>query len=181
MDDLMKMFDFNGNIVRTVIEKRGESWWVALDVCNILGLSDVSKSLQKLDADEKLIRKLFVSGQYRNVSIINEFGLYSLILTSTKPEAKAFKRWLTHEVIPQIRKTGKYNYAFETNRLIEKSIELRCTCIIGENQYLKQRILELEKNIELQRVSKSKKMTNKEMNAIFDSWNIKGFRFKELS
>jgi prophage antirepressor-like protein len=74
MDDLMKMFDFNGNIV-----------------CNILGLSDVSKSLQKLDADEKLIRKLFVSGQYRNVSIINEFGLYSLILISTKPEAKGFR------------------------------------------------------------------------------------------
>jgi prophage antirepressor-like protein len=61
-----------------------------------------------LDNDEKLIYKLHISGQQRESWIINESGLYSLVLTSTKPEAKAFKRWLTHEVLPAIRRTGKF-------------------------------------------------------------------------
>lgn len=63
---------------------------------------------QRIDDDEKLIQKLFVSGQDRNVTTINESGLYSLVLTSNKPEAKAFKKWITSEVLPSIRKNGGY-------------------------------------------------------------------------
>lgn len=99
--------DFITN-VRT-IEIDGEVWFVAADVCRVLDLKDVSMTASRLDEDEKLIQKLFVSGQNRDILLINESGLYSLVLTSNKPEAKKFKRWITHNVIPSIRKTGEYN------------------------------------------------------------------------
>ena len=85
-----------------------EAWFIAKDVCDNLGLSDVSMSIGRLDDDEKLIQKLLVSGQNRNVRLINESGLYSLILTSTKPEAKKMKKWVTRDVLPSIRKHGMY-------------------------------------------------------------------------
>ena len=94
--------------VRVLADERGEPWFVAKDVCDILGLSDVSMSLKKLDEDEKLIQKLFVSGQYRNIWLINESGFYSLVLRSNKPQAKKFKKWVTSEVLPAIRKYGVY-------------------------------------------------------------------------
>ena len=81
---------------------------MAKDVCDALGLSDVSMSVATLDDDEKLTQALLVSGQQRCVWLINEPGLYSLILRSHKPEAKAFKRWITHEVIPAIRKHDRH-------------------------------------------------------------------------
>ena len=103
----MQLFTYEGKELRTVIEGE-EIWWIGKEVCEILELSDVGKSIERLDDDEKLIRKIFVSGQNRDVWTVNEPGLYSLILTSNKPEAKKFKRWITHEVIPSIRKTGGY-------------------------------------------------------------------------
>ncbi|GAL87759.1 hypothetical protein MYP_4990 [Sporocytophaga myxococcoides] len=110
--------DFINN-VRT-IEIEGQLWIIAKDVCDVLGLQDVSKSLARLDEDEKLIRKLFVSGQNRDVSLINESGLYSLVLTSNKPEAKAFKKWITNEVIPSIRKTGEYKQKPHTPLFVQR-------------------------------------------------------------
>jgi len=107
MNDL-QIFNYNNQEFRT-IEKNSEVWFIAKDVCQILELTDVSQSVERLDEDEKLIRTLYVSGQERDVWTINEFGLYSLILKSNKPEAKSFKRWITHEVIPAIRKTGSYS------------------------------------------------------------------------
>jgi prophage antirepressor-like protein len=104
----LQIFQHNGWTVR-VIEINGEPWFVARDVCEALEHSDTSKAVSRLDDDEKLIRTLFVSGQNREVLLINEPGLYALVLTSRKPEAKAFKRWVTHEVIPSIRKTGAYS------------------------------------------------------------------------
>lgn len=101
-------YEFNGKEVR-ITTKNGEPWWFAKDVCDILGLKDVSMSLQKLEDDEKLIQKLFVLGQHRQFWLINEPGLYSLILRSNKPAAKKFKRWITHDVLPEIRKTGGYS------------------------------------------------------------------------
>lgn len=104
----LQVFNYKEKEVRTT-EQDNQTWWIAQDVCEVLELSDVSMSLQRLGEDEKLIQKLFVSGQNRDVWTINEPGLYSLILTSNKPEAKAFKRWITHEVIPSLRKTGSYS------------------------------------------------------------------------
>lgn len=88
----------------------GEAWFVASDVCEALGLDDTSKACSRLDDDEKLTRTMFVSGQNREVLIINESGLYSLILTSRKPEAKKFKKWVTSEVLPAIRAKGRYEH-----------------------------------------------------------------------
>ena len=101
-------YSFNDKYCPVLIDEQSNPWWIARQVCDILGLKDVSMSLQRLDDDEKLIQKILVSGQNRDVWLINEPGLYSLVLTSNKPEAKTFKRWITHEVLPSIRKTGSY-------------------------------------------------------------------------
>ena len=91
----------------------GEPWFVAADVCRALGLGNSSMAVSKLDDDEKMTLSLTDShsgqrGGAQMATIINEPGLYALVLSSRKPEAKAFKRWITHEVIPSIRKTGGY-------------------------------------------------------------------------
>jgi prophage antirepressor-like protein len=93
--------------VRT-IEIENEPWFVAKDVCDALGIGNVSMALSKLDNDEKGISKIDTLGGNQSLSIINESGLYSLILRSNKPEAKKFKKWVTSEVLPSIRKTGAY-------------------------------------------------------------------------
>ena len=95
---------FNGHQLR-IVEKNNEPWFVAKDVCEILEISNPSMALQRLDDDE---RAKFNLGRQGETNIINEPGLYTLILGSRKPEAKQFKRWITHEVIPTIRKTGGY-------------------------------------------------------------------------
>jgi len=107
MQVLQNIFNYENKQIQVVIEN-GEPWFVAKDVCDVLEHSDTSKAVSRLDDDEKLTRTLFVSGQNREVWLVNEPGLYSLILTSRKPEAKAFKRWITHDVMPSIRKHGMY-------------------------------------------------------------------------
>ena len=92
--------------VRTVIVE-GDVWFVAKDVCDCLELSNPTKVVERLDEDE--VTKFNLGGLSGETNIINEFGLYNLVLGSRKPEAKKFKRWITHEVIPSIRKTGSYS------------------------------------------------------------------------
>lgn len=95
----------------------GEPWFVAADVCRALGIDNTAT--RRLDEDEKAALRLTQTSsngteQGRDVTIVNEPGLYSLVLASRKPEAKAFKRWITHDVIPSIRKTGGYIAGQET-------------------------------------------------------------------
>lgn len=92
--------------VRT-IQVNNEPWFVAADVCKALELSNSSMAMERLDDDEKSKFNLGLSGGETNC--VNEYGLYNLVLGSRKKEAKDFKRWITHEVIPQIRKTGGYH------------------------------------------------------------------------
>ena len=92
-----------GDVRATVID--GEPWFVAADVCNVLDLSNPTIAVSRLDEDE---RAKFNLGRQGDATIVNEPGLYTLVLGSRKPEAKAFKRWITHDVIPSIRKTGSY-------------------------------------------------------------------------
>lgn len=99
--------NFKGCAVRTVMIGN-MPWFVAKDVCEVLELSDVSMSVAKLDDDEKLVQKLFVSGQNRDMIIVNESGLYTLIMRSNKTEARSFRKWVTSEVLPSIRATGQY-------------------------------------------------------------------------
>ncbi len=91
-----------------VKEIKGEPWFVAVDVCKALDLEDTGRATSRLDDDELTRIKIVSGGQGREVIAVNEPGLYSLVLGSRKPEAKAFKRWITHEVLPSIRKTGGY-------------------------------------------------------------------------
>lgn len=99
-------FQFEGNAVR-VVEVGGEPWFIAKEIAEILGYSDSFEMTKKLDDDEKQNLQIAGFGN-RGVTAINEAGLYSCILTSQKPEAKPFKRWVTHEVLPSIRRTGGY-------------------------------------------------------------------------
>lgn len=102
-----------------VIERDGEPWFVASDICKCLDISNSRDAVSRLDDDEKAnvgitdIRESGVDIEVpnRGICIISEAGLYSLVLTSRKPEAKLFKRWITHDVIPSIRKTGAYQLA----------------------------------------------------------------------
>lgn len=102
-----QVFNFGDYQVRTVI-KEGEPWFVAKDVCSVLELTNNREAISRLDEDEKGVNTFYTLGGNQNLTIINESGLYSLILTSRKPEAKAFKKWVTSEVLPSIRKQGKY-------------------------------------------------------------------------
>lgn len=106
MNDL-QIFNYNGNEVRT-IQKDGEPWWVLKDVCNVLDLSDTNKTAERLDVDELTRIKFVTGGQNREMLCINESGLYNVILRSDKPEAKPFRKWVTSEVLPSIRKNGGY-------------------------------------------------------------------------
>lgn len=104
-----KVFTFNpSNAPVRVQVINQEPWFVAKDVCDALNLTDTGKTVERLDDDEKLTRILFVSGQGRQMWLVNESGLYNLIFQSRKPEAKAFRKWVTGEVLPQIRNTGVY-------------------------------------------------------------------------
>lgn len=101
-------FDFHGNQVRVVMID-GEPWWVVRDVCVVLGISDAAQAAQRLDeADRCQTRVSFDHDQPRSVWVANESGLNDLILDSRKPAAREMRRWLTREVLPQIRRTGSY-------------------------------------------------------------------------
>lgn len=115
MNQLTKVF--NGHELR-IVEKDNEVWFVAKDVCEILGINNSRQALTRLDDDEKAGVIINDGRQNRHLQAVNEFGLYSLVLTSRKPEAKQFKRWITHEVIPSIRKHG----AYMTPETIEKAL-----------------------------------------------------------
>ena len=87
---------------------RDEPWFVASDVCGVLELGNVAAAVERLDDDEAVLMPIQSGGQLREMYLVNEPGMYSLILGSLKPEARAFKRWVTHEVLPAIRQTGGY-------------------------------------------------------------------------
>lgn len=132
------------------IEKDGEPWFVAADVCKALELEDTRRATSRLDEDELTRIKIVSGGQNREVIAVNEPGLYALVLGSRKPEAKAFKRWITHEVIPSIRRNGGYIAGQESmtpeelmaaalimaNKTIENQ-KVRLSTLTVENQIMK--------------------------------------------
>jgi prophage antirepressor-like protein len=100
-------FRFDGSPVRAVM-KDGDPWFVAKDVCDILELGDPSKTVERLDPDEVGTNSIRTTAGTREMLTVNESGVYSLVFTSRKPEAKRFRKWVTSEVLPEIRKTGGY-------------------------------------------------------------------------
>ena len=113
MEKEIQIFNYNNNFVRT-IEKDGQVWFVAKDVCDVLELSNTTVAIEALDEDE---RSKFFLGRQGEANIISESGLYSLIMRSNKPEAKNFARWVRKDVLPQIIHTGSYNVRKETPKL----------------------------------------------------------------
>lgn len=111
-------FKYNEQQVRT-IEKNGDPWFVGKDVAEILGYSDTAQAVRKhIDNEDKGVVEMTTPGGKQPVTIINESGLYSLILSSKLPTAKEFKHWVTSEVLPSIRKTGEYKITpAQQNRL----------------------------------------------------------------
>mgnify|MGYP002769484329 CR=1 FL=1 len=108
MNNDIQIFNYNNREVRTV-QKDGEPWFVLKDVCAILDISNHKMTAQRLDVDEVSQTYLIDSiGRKQEMTVINESGLYNVILRSDKPEAKPFRKWVTSEVLPSIRKHGAY-------------------------------------------------------------------------
>lgn len=103
-------FEYAGRPVR-LVEVDGDHWFVAADVCAVLDLDDVRRAVERLDAADRSQTPVRSGGQKRHMWIINESGLYDLIIRSDKAEARPFRRWVTAEVLPAIRRTGSYAMA----------------------------------------------------------------------
>ena len=112
-----------GSIRTVTIEN--EPWFVGKDVAEVLGYQNGSRDINRhVDDEDKLCTKIEYAGQKREVTIINESGLYSLIMSSKLPTAKKFKRWVTSEVLPSIRKTGSYGKPMSQLEIAQYSINL---------------------------------------------------------
>ena len=125
VNNALEVFSYQGKQIRTV-EQNGESWFIAKDVCNILDMT--IEATRRLDKDEKGLTKIQTLGGIQNITIITEPGLYKLIFKSQKHEAKEFTRWVTHELLPQIRRKGYYaveQVQSQINALMQENAELK--------------------------------------------------------
>ena len=141
----MQVFNYESNKVRIVNGENGEPWFVAKDVCDILELTNPTEALKALDDDEKMTLRISEghSGQRggaQSLNAINESGLYTLIMRSNKPEAKKFRKWVTSEVLPSIRKTGGYSI----NRMSSEDIQFRLKELDARNKELDAKNRELD-------------------------------------
>ena len=141
MNEIVKLY--KEHPVR-IVDRGGEPWFVAKDVCAVLEIAKVDSAIRSLDEDEKDTHSMSTLGGDQELSIVSEAGLYSLVLRSRKPEAKAFKRWVTHEVLPSIRKTGAYvapNLSMEQISAVVRKLGAMANQLITENAGLRYRYL----------------------------------------
>ncbi|WP_236028171.1 phage antirepressor [Bifidobacterium pongonis] len=116
MNNEIQRFDFKGAALRTLTDEAGEPWFVLKDCMNILDLGNPTETVKMFDEDEFSTAEVIDSiGRRQQAYIISEPGLYRLVMRSRKPEAHEFQRWVTHEVLPQIRRTGGYIPATDTD------------------------------------------------------------------
>lgn len=113
----IQTFNYNSNEVRT-IQRDGEPWFVLRDVCGVLALGTPAKVAERLDEDEKGVSQIHTPGGDQSMTIINESGLYNVILRSDKPEAKPFRKWVTSDVLPTIRRHGMYATAETVEKML---------------------------------------------------------------
>lgn len=128
----IQVFEYQNNKVRTV-DVDGEAWFVLKDVCEVLHLGTTAKVAERLDDDEKGMNQIHTPGGTQNVTVVNESGLYHVILRSDKPEAAPFRRWVTNDVLPAIRKTGSYNAPQLTRS------QLLATALIASHEELEEK------------------------------------------
>lgn len=138
-------FYFGSNEVRVFLDDEGKPWFVAQDVCEILGLRNVSRAISSLDTDEKSVLTSLTksnvgndfSGLRTSTRIISESGLYALIFKSNKSAAKKFSRWVRHEVLPELRKTGHYEIPRKTMELPEVELDENDATEFGDRLFSK--------------------------------------------
>ena len=133
----IQVFEYQNNRVRTV-DMDGEAWFVLKDVCAVLGISNNRMAADRLDDDEKGVSLIDTLGGKQEMVIVNESGLYHVILRSDKPEAAPFRRWVTNDVLPAIRKTGSYNAPQLTRS------QLLATALIAAHEELEQKDKQIE-------------------------------------
>ena len=144
-----EVFQFNGTAVRIHKDKNNDPWFVAKDVGDVLELQNIRASVALLDDDEKSVNTIYTPSGEQEMVIINESGLYSLILRSRKPEAKAFKKWVTSEVLPAIRKQG--GYIASTPEMSEAEIMAKALQIANATiERGKAKLAEANRQLELQ-------------------------------
>ena len=139
MNEIVKLY--KDHPVR-IVDRDGEPWFVAKDVCEALGIAKVDSAIRSLDEDEKDAHSMSTLGGKQEMTVVSEAGLYSLIMRSRKPEAKTFKRWVTHEVLPSIRKTGAYvapNLGLEALGKLVLAIKKQYEFLVEENAMLRQK------------------------------------------
>lgn len=117
MDNNLQTWNYENSEIRTV-EKDGEPWWVLADVCKVLEISNSRNVSSRLETDEKGVTLVDTLGGTQQMTVINESGLYAVILRSDKPQAKPFRKWVTNEVLPSIRKHG----AYMTDQTLEQAL-----------------------------------------------------------
>ncbi|HBM1757693.1 TPA: phage antirepressor protein [Acinetobacter baumannii] len=135
----VSVFNFNQNEVRTIVKEDGEIWFVLSDVCSVLEIGNPSDAARRLDNDEVTLD--IIEGNHRPTNLVNESGLYSLVLTSRKPEAKQFKKWVTSDVLPSIRKNGGYISGQENDDpeiIMAKALQVANNVILRKTQELQQ-------------------------------------------
>lgn len=143
-NELTKIFNYGDKEIRTEIIN-GDAWFVAKDICDILEIGDTRKSVGYLDDDERTTSPITDSlGRTQNTMIVSEAGMYSLVLRSRKPEAKAFKRWITHEVLPAIRKTGKYEDPDHFKEIMDRLGRMESNLIFQSYEPPKAKLISLE-------------------------------------
>jgi len=132
-------FSYQEKEIRVIEDQEGNPWWVAKDICEILGYADHNSAVRNhLDDDEKGMHTAQTPGGKQELITVNESGLYTLMVKSTKPEAKPFRRWVTSEVLPSIRKTGSYTMPdYEPETLIPVSNEFKAAVAIAKAAGLK--------------------------------------------
>lgn len=140
----LMFFSFENLDIRTLTKKDGSIWFVGLDVCKVLDIQDSSQAISRLEKDDTCIIGVTDSlGRNQNTLIINESGLYNLIFTSRKPEAKQFKYWVTSKVLPELRKTG--SYSLNVPKTLPEALRLyadQCEATAAAEQREKQAIQE---------------------------------------
>ncbi|HCJ0466576.1 TPA: Bro-N domain-containing protein [Acinetobacter nosocomialis] len=147
----ISVFNFNQNEIRTVLKDDGEIWFVASDVATVLDYSVASAMIRHLDEDEKGVSIVHTLGGEQEVSVISESGLYSATLKSRKPEAKQFKKWITSDVLPSIRKNGGYIAGQENDDpelILAKALQVANNVILRKTQELQQAQIERDFAIE---------------------------------
>lgn len=160
MNDLA-VFKFQSHEVRTVTDERGEPWFVAKDVCDVLGVADHTTATRDLESDEKGTHSVRTPGGDQSMLTVSESGLYALIFKSRKPDAKVFRKWVTSEVLPAIRRDGGYMLMRENETpedLMARALVVARETLARSEQRRKQLEIELDKSKEWYTVKRMEKL-----------------------